>query len=143
MSEIRVELEPDGTCVTVRVRSGSEELEFIASYLIYWVTDLVYAALELTEFRETRPIIFPDEPGAWRLSMTGNGDIVQVTITKHDYLAPNAYNGRVVFSAEVPRTSLAKAIWSAVQQLEVTSGLRRSKAEWPAKELKQLAERVA
>lgn len=133
----------------VRLQIGADEWECEASYIFDCVTALVYAALELTESREARAVIFFEEPGAGRLAMTGDGDMVQVTLTTHRDTSPrpNARNGEVVMSAAVSRTVVTKAIWSAVHQLEVTSGLQRIEAEWrtafPVKELAQLAARVA
>lgn len=149
-AEIRIELgEPNHGWMAVRFRVGADEWQCHASYVFDCVTDLVYAALELTESREARPVIFFEEPSACRLSITGLGDVVHVTITKHQDVqpTPNAHNGTIVLSVAVSRASLTKAIWSAVHQLEVTTGTQRFEAEWrtpfPAKELAQLRERIA
>lgn len=150
MREIQIELaEPKHGWMQVRVQVGSDEWQGLASYVADCVTDLVYAALELTESREARDVIFFEEPAACRFAVTGTGDIVQVTMTQHPDLAPrpNARNGEVVLSAAVPRMSVAKAIWSALHHLEVTCGLQRVEDGWqkpfPAKEFAQLTARVA
>lgn len=111
--------------------------------------DLVSAALEITESRAPRDVYFSEEPGVFRLRITCTGATVQLTVTHHRSYPPldNDPAATVALDAQLPRTELATAIWTAVSKLVTSHGIPAIEAGWqrpfPAKELAQLGERVS
>lgn len=120
-----------------------------ASYVSDCLADLVSAALEITESRAPRDVHFSEEPGVFRLRITGAGTTVQLTVTHHLKYPPlnNDPSATVALAAQLPRTALATAIWTAVNKLVASHGIPAIEAGWqrpfPAKEFAQLGERVA
>lgn len=148
MTDLAIELAPPlHGWMKVRLLRGTDVLESTASYASDCITDLVYAALEITESRTPRDVHFVEEPASYRLRVTGDGATVQLTVTAHRYFPPkNNTDATVAFAAELPRTACAQAMWNAVNQLVSTIGTAGIEAGWqrpfPAKEFAQLSDSV-
>jgi hypothetical protein len=140
--------EPVHGWVLISIRVGAEVVECHASYIVDSLTDLVYAALEITERRPIRPVIVFEEPGAIRISLVSTEQLVRVSITRHRDLASarNDRNGTQLLSTSVESIRLARAIWSAMRRLEGALSRDLIEAAWhnpfPAKEVAQLGERL-